>query len=457
MTNTRQQQRYTVPFAVVTGLFFMWGFTTCMNDILIPYLKGVFDLNHTQAMFVQFSFFGAYFVGSLVYFFISARSGDPIGRMGYRNGIVLGLLLSAVGTALFYPAAQLVSYGFFLAALFILGLGFTLLQIAANPYVAILGSERTASSRLNLAQGFNSFGTTIAPVIGGFLIFRYFAGPDTVGADSVKVPYLAISGMFVLMALVIRMVHLPEFAGGHSVERGAGALRHRHVLLGMLAIFMYVGAEVSIGSIMISFLGLKEIGGLVPADASTYVSFYWGGLMIGRFLGAISLSSVRAARKMMIMVAIPVAAFLAILYLQGWQIALNYGVFLVLSLGGFLIGRSLAARTLMVFALACVALLAVALASSGSVAMWTVIGIGLFNSIMWSNIFTLAIAGLGKDTSQASSLLVMAIVGGAILPVLQGAAADGFGVHASFVVPLGAYLYIAWYGWRGYAADNGQS
>lgn len=457
MTEPGPQQRSTVPFAVVTGLFFMWGFTTCLNDILIPYLKGVFDLNHTQAMFVQFSFFGAYFVGSLVYFLVSARSGDPIGRMGYRNGIVLGLLLSAVGTALFHPAAQLVSYGFFLAALFILGLGFTLLQIAANPYVAILGSERTASSRLNLAQGFNSFGTTIAPVIGGFLIFRYFAGPDTVGADSVKVPYLAISGMFVLMALVMRMVHLPEFSGGHSVERGAGALRHRHVLLGMLAIFMYVGAEVSIGSIMISFLGLEEIGGLQPADASTYVSFYWGGLMIGRFLGAISLSGVRASRKRLIMVAIPVAAFLVILYLQGWQIASNYGIFLVLSLGGFFIGRSLAARTLMVFALACVALLAVALASSGPVAMWTVIGIGLFNSIMWSNIFTLAIAGLGKDTSQASSLLVMAIVGGAILPVLQGAAADGFGVHASFVVPLGAYIYIAWYGWRGYAADNGQS
>ncbi len=457
MTDTIPQQRYTVPFTVVTGLFFLWGFTTCMNDILIPYLKGVFDLNHTQAMFVQFSFFGAYFVGSLVYFFISARSGDPIGRMGYRNGIVLGLLLSATGTALFYPAAQLVSYGFFLAALFILGLGFTLLQIAANPYVAILGSERTASSRLNLAQGFNSFGTTIAPVIGGFLIFRYFAGPAVSGADSVKVPYLAISGLFVLMALVMRMVHLPEFSGGRSVERGAGALRHRHVLLGMLAIFMYVGAEVSIGSIMISFLGLREIGGLVPADASTYVSFYWGGLMIGRFLGAISLSGVRASRKRVIMVAIPVAAFLVILYLQGWQIALNYGIFLVLSLGGFFIGRSLAARTLMVFALACVALLAVALATSGSVAMWTVIGVGLFNSIMWSNIFTLAIAGLGKDTSQASSLLVMAIVGGAILPVLQGAAADGFGVHASFIVPLGAYLYIAWYGWRGYAADNGQS
>ena len=457
MTEADNQQRYTVPFAVVTGLFFMWGFTTCMNDILIPYLKGVFDLNHTQAMFVQFAFFGAYFVGSLIYFLVSARSGDPIGRMGYRNGIVLGLLLSALGTALFYPAAELVSYGFFLSALFILGLGFTLLQIAANPYVAILGSPRTASSRLNLAQGFNSFGTTIAPVIGGYFIFRYFAGPDVTGADSVKVPYLILAGVFLLMALAMRLVHLPEFTGSRSAERGAGALRHRHTLFGMLAIFMYVGAEVSIGSIMISFLGLKEIAGLEPADASTYVSFYWGGLMIGRFLGAVSLSGVRQSRKYAAMVFIPVAAFVAVALLQDWQIALNYGVFLALSMGGFFLGRSLPARTLMVFSLSSAALLAAALLTSGTVAMWTVIGIGLFNSIMWSNIFTLSIAGLGKHTSQASSLLVMAIVGGAILPVGQGAAADAFGVHASFVVPLGAYLYIAWYGWRGYAADPGEA
>lgn len=456
MTDAGNPRRTTVPFAVVTGLFFMWGFTTCMNDILIPYLKGVFELSHTEAMFVQFAFFGAYFVGSLAYFLISARSGDPIGRMGYRNGIVLGLLLSALGTALFHPAAELVSYGFFLSALFILGLGFTLLQIAANPYVAILGSPRTASSRLNLAQGFNSFGTTIAPLIGGYFIFRYFAGPDVTGADSVKIPYLILAGLFLLMAVVLRVVRLPEFTGGRRVERGTGALRHRHTLFGMLAIFMYVGAEVSIGSILISFLGLEEIAGLDAAAASGYVSFYWGGLMIGRFLGAVSLSGVQGPRKHALMLAIPVAAFVAILLLQGWTPAWHYGIFLALSLAGFFVGRSLPARTLMVFALSCVLLLIVTLSSSGGVAMWTVIGIGLFNSIMWSNIFTLSIAGLGEDTSQASSLLVMAIVGGAILPVLQGAAADAFGVHASFFVPLGAYLYIAWYGWRGYAADPGE-
>jgi len=453
-TSARDSQNYSVPFAILTGLFFMWGFITCMNDILIPYLKDVFDLNHTQAMFVQFAFFGAYFVGSLVYFLVSARSGDPIGRIGYKNGIIIGLLLAAVGTALFYPAAALVSYPFFLAALFVLGLGFTLLQIAANPYVAILGSERTASSRLNLAQGFNSFGTTIAPVIGGYLIFRYFS--DAPGADSVRIPYLVFAGLFVLMAIAIRMAHLPEFTGSRSAERGTGALKHRHTILGMMAIFMYVGAEVSIGSIMISFLGLDEIAGLEPVDASHFVSIYWGGLMIGRFLGAISLSGVRPGRKYAIMILIPVVSFAAMIYLQSWEVAQVYGIFLALSLSGFFIGRSLPARTLLVFALASAALLAIALATTGSVAMWTIIGIGLFNSIMWSNIFTLSIAGLGKDTSQASSLLVMAIVGGAILPVFQGAAADGFGVHASFFVPLLAYLYIAWYGWKGYIPKHGK-
>lgn len=442
------------PFAIVTGLFFLWGFITCMNDILIPYLKGVFLLNHFEAMLVQFAFFGAYFIGSAAYFVISARSGDPIARMGYKHGIIAGLLISALGTALFYPAAELVSYGFFLAALFILGLGFTLLQIAANPYVAILGDERTASSRLNLAQGFNSFGTTIAPVIGGYLVFKYFAGPAVTGADSVKVPYLIFAGVFLLIAGVFRYAHLPEFTSSRSALKGAGALRHRHTLLGMIAIFLYVGAEVSIGSIMISYIGLADVAGLAPAEASKYVSFYWGGLMIGRFLGAISLSDIRPTRKYLGMAGIPILAFAVIFSLEGWAHAAAYGVFLLLNAAMFALGRSRPARTLFVFALAAAALLGIALASNGGAAMWTVIGIGLFNSIMWSNIFTLAIEGLGKDTSQASSLLVMAIVGGAVIPVIQGAAADAWGVHASFLVPVFAYVYIAYYGLIGYKHER---
>ena len=389
--NLQKTTSYTVAFVVVTGLFFMWGFMTVLNDILIPYLKGVFDLNHTQAMFVQFAFFMAYFVGSVIYFFISITGGDPISRIGYKNGILAGLLISATGSALFYPAAEFKMYGFFLAALFVMGLGFTLLQIAANPYVAILGSEKSASSRLNLSQGFNSLGTTIGPLIGGFLIFKYFAGPNIDGADAVKIPYMIFTGMFLLLAVLIKVSHLPRVTAGDVIERTAGALRHPNLVFGALAIFFYVGGEVSIGSILISYLGLESIAGLGEVDASKYVAFYWGGLMIGRFLGAISLSGMKdKGLKYLLMLAVPAAAFLVIWYFNGIDHALIYGIFLVANLIAFVAGRSLPHRTLLIFALIAIALLIVALFNKGQVAMWAVIGIGLFNSIMWSNIFTLS-------------------------------------------------------------------
>jgi len=449
--NTQKSKSYTAAFVVVTGLFFMWGFMTVLNDILIPYLKGVFELNHTRAMFVQFAFFMAYFVGSVIYFFISITGGDPISRIGYKNGILAGLLISATGSALFYPAAEFKMYGFFLAALFVMGLGFTLLQIAANPYVAVLGPEKSASSRLNLSQGFNSLGTTIGPLIGGFLIFKYFAGAHVEGADAVKIPYLFFTGLFLLLAVLIKISHLPRVTGSNAIERTAGALKHPNLVFGALAIFFYVGGEVSIGSIMISYLGLDNIAGLTEGAASKYVSFYWGGLMIGRFLGAISLSTMKDVKlKYLLMLAVPVTAFLVIWYFNGIDQALIYGVFLIANLVAFIAGRSLPHRTLLIFALIAIVLLVIALTNQGMIAMWSVIGIGLFNSIMWSNIFTLAIEGLGKFKSQGSSLLVMMILGGAIVPVFQGMAADSYGVHASFIVPVICYAYIAFYGWRGY-------
>jgi FHS family L-fucose permease-like MFS transporter len=452
--NNNKKKNYTVPFIVITGLFFMWGFMTCMNDILIPYLKNIFELSHFESMLVQFAFFGAYFVGSIIYFVISAKSGDPINRIGYKNGILLGLLLSAIGSAMFYPAASLVSYGFFLSALFIMGLGFTLLQIAANPYVAVLGKEDTASSRLNLSQGFNSLGTTLAPLLGGYLVFKYFANAS--GADSVKIPYLFFTGVFLLLAILIKISNLPSFykQSGKEIEKGAGALKYPHLVLGMIAIFMYVGSEVSIGSIMISFLGLEEIAGLSEASASVFVSFYWGGLMIGRFMGAISLSKLNLSKKRMLMKIIPMVSFVVIWYFQGINIAVIYSIFLVLNFIAFMFGKSLPGRTLMIFALLVVGLLITAILNTGEIAMWAIIGIGIFNSIMWSNIFTLSIKGLGKHTGQGSSLLVMMVVGGAIIPVIQGATADAIGVHYSFVVPIIAYLYIAFFGFKGWNMQN---
>ena len=442
-------RRYTTAFISLTFLFFMWGFMTVLNDILIPYLKSAFELNHTKAMLVQFAFFTAYFVGSLVYFIISLTRGDPINKMGYKKGIIIGLIVSALGALLFFPAAQFHIYGFFLSALFVMGLGFTLLQIAANPYVAILGPAKSASSRLNMAQGFNSLGTTIGPVIGGYLIFTFFK--NSVGSDAVKVPYLVFSVLFLLMAIYIFITPLPRFTHEEDEKNGLGALRFRQLVFGMMAIFLYVGGEVSIGSMMISYLGLPDIGGLSELNASKFVAFYWGGQMIGRFLGAVSLSDIKnRGLKYFYMIAIALFSFVLIGFINGFDTAFIYGIFLILNLAAFAVGKSLPHRTLFVFALVNLGLLSVALTNSGAIAMWSVIGIGLFNSIMWSNIFTLAIAGLGKYTSQGSSLLVMMILGGAILPVIMGAVADTVGVHYSLIVPLFSYIYLAFYGVNGY-------
>jgi FHS family L-fucose permease-like MFS transporter len=437
---------------VLTTLFFMWGFITSLNDVLTPFLKGVFELTHFQANLVQFAFFGAYFIGSLIYFICSITIGDPISKIGYKNGIIGGLVLSAIGCFLFYPSAVYSSFGYFLGALACISLGLTILQIAANPYVALLGKPETASSRLNLAQGFNSFGHTIAPVIGGFLIFKFFLTDENPGANSVKVPYLIFGGAFLLLALFIAFAHLPAFTGSEKIESKPEALKHRNLFWGIFAVFFYVGAEVSIGSNMVAYLKLPDIAGLANADASKYLAFYWGGAMIGRFMGSISLSETKGAKKYLSMAGIAVVLFIIIFLIIKIDFTLvwYFLIFLVINYFAFMIGKSLPARTLTIFALFVMALLLVGIFTTGKVAMWSMLGIGLFNSIMWSNIFTLAINGLGKYTSQGSSLLVMMIVGGAILPLMQGLLADAAGVHYSLFVPLLAYLYLLFYGMSGY-------
>ncbi len=453
--STSKSSRYSL--VLLTSLFFMWGFITVLNDILIPHLKAVFELTYLEAMLVQFAFFGAYFIGGLLYFLISMISGDPISKIGYKNGIIIGLLMSALGTILFYPAAHFQFYGFFLAALFVLGLGFAMLQIAANPYVAILGPESSASSRLNLSQGFNSFGTTIGPILGGFFIFEYFKNTDN-GADSVVVPYLVLTAMLLFLAIAIKGAKLPRFVNVTHAIKGAGALKFRQLRLGAIAIFLYVGAEVAIGSFLISYLGLEKIAGFTEAQASPFVSFYWGGAMIGRFLGAISLSAIDKKKKYISMLFVSVLAFSVVylaVYLKtgvSFEQIIPYVVFLLLNYFAFIIGKSLPGRTLSIFALAPIVLLLVGIFGSHLWAMWAILGIGIFNSIMWSNIFTMAIKGLGDFTSQGSSILVMFIVGGAILPPIQGAVADLVGVQLSFFVPMLSYVYLAYYGWKGHLA-----
>ena len=375
-------------FLAMTSLFFIWGFVTALNDILIPHLKAAFALSYTQAMLVQLCFFGAYFL-------LSPLAGRLIERIGFLGGILAGLVTLASGCLLFYPAAELATYPLFLTALFVLAGGITLLQVSANPYVAALGPARTAASRLSLAQAVNSLGHTLAPLFGAALIFAA-AQND---AKAVQLPYLLLAGFCLLVAVIFARLKLPAL--DTSAEVAATAVTDTQARLplhfygAVLAIFLYVGAEVSIGSFLINYLALPELGAFNEQTASTWVSYYWGGAMLGRFAGALITRYINAL--------------------------------LVLA----------------VHAVVAIALLLLTMSQTGMLAAVAVTGIGFFNSIMFPTIFTHGIAGLGNLTSRGSGLLCQAIVGGALLPLLQGVAADSIGVQQSFVVPLLAYVYIA--------------
>lgn len=446
-----KDRNYTVPLITITLLFFMWGFITCMNDILIPYLKQLFKLTFFESMLVQFCFFGAYFIGSLIYFMISITKGDPINKLGYKKGILFGIFLAALGCILFYPAATFSYYPLFLGALFILGLGFTVLQITANAYVSLLGSEESASSRLNMTQAFNAFGTTIAPVLGGHLIFEFFSAPDgSFSAVATRIPYLIFAAILLLVGLLISRVKLPSFqTEEEEFVKGWGALGFSHLKFGVFAMFCYVGGEVAVGSFIISFLEQPQIMGFNEIISKNYLSLYWGGAMIGRFLGAISLNqSISQGKKAVYMLGAAAAVFLVIFSIVNLTFAQIsfFIVFIVLNFVAFFIGKAAPARTLSIFAAINVILLISAMVNHGELAMYSILGIGIFNSIMFSNIYTLAISGLGKYTSQGSSLVVMAILGGAIVPIFQGYLADQFGVQHSFIIPVFCYLVILIFG-----------
>ena len=456
---------YRRPFITITMLFFLWGFITVMNDVLIPYLKGSFDLTYFQAGLVQFAFFGAFFFVSLIYYLISLSTGDPINRIGYKTSIIIALIVCGCGCAMFYPAAEYRTYSYFLGALFLLATGVTLLQIAANPYAAILGKPETASSRLNLAQGVNSLGTTLAPIAGGLLLYKVFASGGEVTIDSIKIPYLIYGSLFVVLAIIVGVSHLPKFTNEEKLEPGLGALRFSHLRFGMIAIFMYVGGEVAIGSYLVNFMQAPEILSLPEATASIYLAYYWGGAMIGRLCGSISLSDIPSEfKKYMYMVITAVLVFLVVYcvtairlddgvlsfeFMQINQVA-PFLLLIALNFVAFVIGRGQPALSLGIFSIVLIVLLCVAAFAGGNLAFWAALGTGLFNSIMWSNIFTLAIKDLKQYTSQGSSLLVMMIVGGALIPLAMGQAADWFGIQHAFLVPVICYVYIAFYGFVGY-------
>ncbi|MFK7933322.1 MAG: sugar MFS transporter [Saprospiraceae bacterium] len=390
-------------FAFLVTLFFMWAFLTAMNDILIPFVKELFSFGYTEAALVQFCFFGAFAL-------MAIPASKVLEKVGYKNGIVIGLCIMGIGALLFYPASKAVYYPLFLGALFVLATGVTMLQVAANPYVAVLGSPETAASRLNLAQGFNSIAKILAPLFGSYFILAGMQDlPTEQQAEAVQVPYIGLGIALFLLASVFWFLKLPDMKDLDGMQEEAIVNTNKksiwefpHLLLGALAIFMYVGAEVSVASFLTSLLGEDYIAGLKPEDAGRYLSFYWGGLMVGRFLGAAILQKIKSQNLLAIM------------------------------------------------AVSAMVLLVIGILSTGWVAAWCIILVGFCNAIMWSNIFTLSIDGLGKFTSQGSGLLVTAIVGGAILPLLQGFLADKIGLQLSYIVPVFAFGYILYYALRGY-------
>lgn len=406
--SAHSQQNHTPALVVLTTLFFMMGFITCMNDILIPHLKDIFDLTYVQAMLIQFCFFTAYAI-------MSIPMGYWVGKIGYKNGVISGFVLTAIGCLLFYPAAGSHSYATFLGALFILASGVTLLQVAGNPYVTLLSKPGKESATLTLVQAFNSLGTTIAPQIGAFLILA--DATQTVSKaeqiSSVQIPYLGLAGLLIILAVFVKMIRLPdankiaEEESEHNHDGKHSVWQYRHLVFGAAGIFCYVGAEVSIGSLLVSVLGYLK--GLDHASAAKYLSFYWGGAMVGRFLGSAIMAKIAPNR----------------------YLAFN--------------------------ATAAVALLGVAMLAgkaSADIAMWALLAIGFFNSIMFPTIFSLATKGLGRFTSSASGVLCTAIVGGAVVPVVQGWAADTYGLMISFVVSAICYVYIVFFAIKGYKADE---
>jgi FHS family L-fucose permease-like MFS transporter len=399
---------YTAPLVAVTTLFFMWGFLTCLNDILVPHLKPIFDLNYMEIMLIQFAFFGAYFLFSI-------PSAKVIDWIGYQRSMVVGLLTMGLGAFLFVPAASVPSYPLFLMALIVLAAGITCLQVAANPYVTVLVTPATASSRLNLTQAFNSLGTFLAPFFGGLFILS--AAPRTIDeiramapdvrltyrlheAATVKMPYIGLGLALVVLAIAIGSFRLPKIP---QAQRRVGEKvndsiwRHPNLIFGAIAIFVYVGAEVAIGSFLVNYFGQPEIGGLTEKVAAGFVAFYWGGAMVGRFIGSAILQRMKT---------------------------------------GHLLG---------ICAVCAAGLVAISMLTTGHFAMYSIILVGFFNSIMFPSIFTLGVAELGPLTGDGSGIMIMAIVGGALIPLAQGAVADRIGIHHAFFLPVICYLYILYF------------
>lgn len=399
--SSNAKQNYLPALLSLAVLYFMMGFITCLNDTLVPYFKKGFALNYSDSSLVQFYFFLTYGIASI-------PAGKLVEKIGYKKGMVTGFMVAACGALLFFPASLYHQYALFLAALFILAIGIVLLQVAANPYITVLGPAETASSRLTLIQGVGSIGTTVAPLFGAHFILSRI-NESSASSEAVRTPYLGIGIVLVLIALVLSRLSLPIIATDRSSEEAQSSenksiFSFRNLNLGIVALFMYVGAEVSIGTFLTNY-----VADTLQIDehlANNYVAYYWGGMLVGRLLGAVVLKSVKPA------VVLAVSAILALV------------------------------------------LVSTSICTSSSIAVWTMVAVGVCNSIMFAVIFSLSVNGLGSYTTQASGLLSTAIAGGAVVSYGQGLLKDSYPWSVAFIIPVICYLYIAFYGMNGYKSKN---
>ncbi len=510
---------YKAALATLVTVFFFWGFIAASNGVFIPFCKSYFNLDQFQSQLIDFAFYGAYYIGALLLFVASGYAKmDILNKWGFKNGIVYGLVLSAVGAALMIPAISLGSFGLILAALFVVALGFSLQQTSANPFAIALGDPATGSHRLNLAGGVNSFGTAIGPIAVALALFGAATYTEeqiaSIDLSTVKMLYTAVAGLFlVAAALFIFSKKLPQAKGdttfvnapkalktlgfitlslivifyfvfdqykGEIVDSnfifqlmivalvvivgsllfanksatkksdGWGAMQYPQLVLGMLAIFTYVGVEVSIQSNLGELLKSKAFGGFNDSEIAPYISMYWGSMMIGRWAGAITVFNPGKKLRNILLIIVPYIAFGVVLFVN--HVSQNdisglylYGWSILLLIGGFFFGQEKPGKTLFIFGLLGAIAMLVGLFTTGTIALYAFMSGGLFCSIMWPSIFSLSIAGLGKYTSQGSAFLIMMILGGAIIPPIQGKLADLFNIHNSYWITVLCFLYLMFF------------
>ena len=448
-------------FVPLVTVFFFWGFVAASNDILIPVFKKAFNLSQSQSQLVSVAFYVAYTVGSLIYMFISkAIKQDVVNKIGYKNGLIVGLLISAAGTLLFYPAANMGSFPLMISGLFIVGLGFSLQQIVANPLAIEVGPTETGSQRLTMAGGINNFGTTIGPLIVSFAIFGSASAANTEASiESVKVPYLILGAAFVLVAILLKFSSLPKVTPTITEdtddavpgEHRDSALKYPQLVLGMIAIFVYVGVEVSTASNLPAYM--EKSLGFSTKDIAPYVSLYWASLMIGRWTGAVDAFDITAGFKKILRFLAPYLAFGVFLLVNA--IAKHdlshfyiYGVIILVMIIADILSKGNPARMLLIFSSMGILSLAIGMMTSGMTSVYAFTSVGLFCSMLWPCIFALAINGLGKHTNQGSGYLIMMIMGGGIISWIQGMLADMTNIHFSYIVGILCFAYLAFYAIR---------